>query len=66
MSVPVSFACTLQVALVRAAGQPEQEVWMGSIETIVRITEGAGPLSPCVLIVGNVVSLADEAEDFDF
>ena len=42
----------------RSAGQPEQEVWKGSISTIEQQTQDAGALSPCVLIVGNVVGLA--------
>lgn len=48
----------MQVALVRAAGQPEQKIWKGTIDTIMQITQGAGPLSPCVLIIGNVVLCA--------
>ena len=42
----------------RAAGQPDQEVWKGSISTIEEQTQDAGSLSPCVLIVGDVVGLA--------
>ena len=49
--------CMLQVAVVRAAGQPEQAVWKGTVSTIAERTEGAGPLSPCVLIIGSVVDL---------
>lgn len=43
----------------RAAGQPEQKIWKGTIDTIVQMTQGAGPLSPCVLIIGNVVHRAE-------
>lgn len=53
-------ACVLQVAVVRAAGQPDQEIWKGTVSTIAEQTEGAGPLSPCVLIIGSVVSLSGE------
>ncbi len=50
----------LQVAVVRAAGQPDQMIWKGTVSTIAEQTEGAGPLSPCVLIIGSVVSLSGE------
>jgi len=50
--------CMLQVAIVRAAGQPDQQIWKGTVCTIVQQTKGAGQLSPCVLIIGEVVSLA--------
>lgn len=43
----------------RAAGQPVQEIWKGTVSTIVEQTEGAGPLSPCVLIIGDVVNLRE-------
>ena len=48
----------LQVAIVRAAGQPDQQIWKGTVSTIVQQTEGSGVLSPCVLIIGEVVRLA--------
>ncbi|KAK9818203.1 hypothetical protein WJX72_008795 [[Myrmecia] bisecta] len=47
-----------QVAVVRWAGTQDQQVWKGTLETIVTDTASAGPLSPCVVIVGNVVSLS--------
>lgn len=51
----------LQVAVVRAAGQPEQKIWKATVSTIAEQTEGAGPLSPCVLIIGSVVNLGETA-----
>lgn len=44
------------VAIVRWASRPEQQVWEGTLLTIERVTKGE-QLSPCVIIVGEVVGL---------
>ena len=48
---------SVQVCVVKSAGTPEQLVWMGTISTIVEVTSGHD-LSPCVIVIGEVVSLA--------
>lgn len=45
------------IAVVRAAGLPDQQVWTGTLSTITQQTETAKKLSPCVIIVGQVVNL---------
>ncbi|MGB2925152.1 MAG: uroporphyrinogen-III C-methyltransferase [Limnothrix sp.] len=45
------------IAVVRAAGLPKQQVWTGTLSTITQQTETAKKLSPCVIIVGQVVNL---------
>lgn len=45
------------IAVVRAAGLPEQQVWTGTLSTITQQTRTAKKLSPCVIIVGQVVNL---------
>lgn len=47
-----------QVAIVRSAGLPEQATWMAELDTIVEATKDAGSLSPCVTVIGQVVSQA--------
>jgi hypothetical protein len=49
-----------QVAIIRSAGLPQQAEWLAELGTIVDATKDAGSLSPCVMIVGKVVSLASE------
>jgi uroporphyrinogen III methyltransferase/synthase len=44
------------VAVIRWAGYTKQQVWVGTLETIVRETAGQS-LSPCVITVGEVVAL---------
>ncbi len=46
------------IAIVRWAGQPEQQVWVGTLGTIVQLTKGE-TLSPCVMVVGEVVRLRE-------
>ena len=48
----------LQAAIVREAGLPQQRVWRAELGGIVEATAGAGALSPCVVVVGQVVGLA--------
>ena len=46
------------IAIIRWAGQPEQEVWVGTLGSIVQITKGES-LSPCIIVVGEVVRLRE-------
>ncbi|OKH17897.1 uroporphyrinogen-III C-methyltransferase [[Limnothrix rosea] IAM M-220] len=45
------------IAVVQAAGLWEQQVWTGTLSTITQRTQSAKKLSPCVIIVGQVVNL---------
>lgn len=44
------------IAIIRWAGQPQQQIWTGTLATIVQQTSRQ-PLSPCVIVVGEVVRL---------
>lgn len=44
------------IAIIRWAGQPQQQVWTGTITTILQQTSRQA-LSPCVIVIGEVVSL---------
>jgi uroporphyrinogen III methyltransferase / synthase len=44
------------VAVIRWAGQPQQQIWSGTLATIGQLTSRQ-PLSPCVIVVGEVVGL---------
>lgn len=44
------------IAIIRWAGQPQQQIWTGTLDTIVQTTADQ-PLSPCVMVIGEVVSL---------
>ena len=46
------------IAIVRWAGRPQQQVWIGTLATIVAQTAGI-VLSPCVITIGKVVQLRD-------
>jgi uroporphyrinogen III methyltransferase / synthase len=46
------------IAIIRWAGQPEQQVWVGTLGSIVQMTKGES-LSPCVIVVGEVVRLRE-------
>jgi uroporphyrinogen III methyltransferase/synthase len=46
------------IAIVRWAGRPQQQVWVGTLATIVAQTAGVA-LSPCVITIGEVVTLRD-------
>ena len=46
------------IAAIRACGSPHQEVWLGTLADIVEKTAGVS-LSPVVIVVGEVVGLAD-------
>ncbi|XHX80023.1 MAG: uroporphyrinogen-III C-methyltransferase [Stenomitos frigidus ULC029] len=44
------------IAIVRWAGQPQQQLWEGTLQTILHQTATAA-LSPCVIVIGEVVRL---------
>jgi uroporphyrinogen III methyltransferase/synthase len=44
------------IAVIRWAGQPHQQIWTGTLETIVQQTSRQA-LSPCVIVIGEVVRL---------
>jgi uroporphyrin-III C-methyltransferase len=46
------------IAIIRSAGTQEQQVWTGSLETIVEQTQGM-KLSPTVMVIGDVVKLGE-------
>jgi uroporphyrin-III C-methyltransferase len=46
------------IAVIRACGRPEQEVWVGTLKDIVAQTTGVS-LSPAVFAIGEVVGLRD-------
>ncbi|WP_024544551.1 uroporphyrinogen-III C-methyltransferase [Picosynechococcus sp. NKBG15041c] len=48
------------VAIIRAAGLSEQRAWTGTLQTITEQTATIQKLSPCVIIVGQVVSLRED------
>ncbi|MBD2129399.1 uroporphyrinogen-III C-methyltransferase [Microcoleus sp. ZQ-A2] len=46
------------IAVIRACGRPEQQVWIGTLKDIVQQTTGVS-LSPAVIVIGEVVGLRD-------
>lgn len=44
------------VAIIRWAGHPQQQVWVGTLLSIEQLTKGES-LSPCVMVIGEVVGL---------
>ncbi|MGG6242110.1 uroporphyrinogen-III C-methyltransferase [Nodosilinea sp. AN01ver1] len=46
----------MPVAIIRWGGQPQQQVWEGTLLTIRQVTRGE-TLSPCVIVFGEVVRL---------
>eukprot|EP00879_Flechtneria_rotunda_P028855 GHRR01031087.1.p1 GENE.GHRR01031087.1~~GHRR01031087.1.p1 ORF type:complete len:294 (+),score=97.03 GHRR01031087.1:483-1364(+) len=48
---------TTPVAVVRQAGTESQTAWFSTLQDIVKDTEAAGPLSPCVIVIGQVAGL---------
>lgn len=44
------------IAIIRWAGQPQQQIWVGTLETIVQQTSRQS-LSPAVMVIGEVVRL---------
>lgn len=44
------------IAIIRWASRPQQQIWEGTLSTIVQQTSGES-LSPCVMVVGEVVRL---------
>jgi len=47
---------TTPVAIIRYAGRPEQQIWDGTLNTILDKTAGEA-LAPCVVVIGEVVKL---------
>lgn len=50
------------VAIIREGGWPQQQVWIGTLATIVSFTQGEA-LSPAVIVVGEVVTLRSFLEE---
>ncbi len=46
------------IAVIRACGTPQQQVWIGTLADIVKQTAGVS-LSPVVIVIGEVVGLRD-------
>ena len=44
------------IAVIRWAGHPQEQIWCGTLTTIVAQTAGVA-LSPCVMVIGEVVGL---------
>ncbi len=44
------------VAIIRWAGQPQQQIWQGTLLNIAQIV-GSAKLSPCIIVIGEVVAL---------
>ena len=44
------------VAIIRWAGQPQQQIWQGTLLSIAQIV-GSTKLSPCIIVIGEVVAL---------
>jgi uroporphyrinogen III methyltransferase/synthase len=47
------------IAVIRWGGWPQQQVWIGTLETIVKQTDGER-LSPTIMVIGAVVALRDQ------
>lgn len=48
-----------EIAIIRAAGQAEQNIWQGTLDNIVDRTRGVS-LSPAVIVIGAVVGLRQQ------
>jgi len=46
------------IAIIKSGGCPQQKVWVGTLNDIIEITANQS-LSPCVIVVGEVVRLRD-------
>ncbi|ERT08024.1 uroporphyrinogen-III C-methyltransferase [Lyngbya aestuarii BL J] len=46
------------IAIIREGGRPQQQVWIGTLSDIIEKTANSS-LSPCVIVVGEVVNLRD-------
>lgn len=49
-------AARTPIAVIRWAGQARQQIWTGTLDTILHATAGHA-LSPCVMVIGEVVAL---------
>ena len=58
LKLPDRGACAhrVQAVLVRSAGLPDQAIWHATLGTLADATAGAGKLSPCVVIIGQVAT----------
>ena len=54
--LPSELYDAVQVAVVRSCGTPQQCVWSSTIEEVEELTAGE-ELSPCIVVVGQVVQL---------
>jgi len=50
-------SCIMQVAVVKEAGVAGQQVWYSLLSKVQEDTAAGAPLSPCVIIVGQVAAL---------
>jgi len=48
------------IAIIKSAGLPDQQIWQGTLSTITKLLRTGKKLSPCVIIVGQVVSLRED------
>ena len=46
------------IAIIRSAGQPEEQIWTGTLGSITHLTKGES-LSPCIIVIGEVVRLRE-------
>ena len=46
----------MPIAIIHWASQPQQQIWTGTLTSIVQITKGV-TLSPCVIVIGEVADL---------
>lgn len=53
------------VAVIRACGHPQQQIWIGTLANIVEQTAGVS-LSPAVIVIGEVVGLRDYLRSPEF
>ncbi|NEO98966.1 MAG: uroporphyrinogen-III C-methyltransferase [Symploca sp. SIO2E9] len=53
------------VAVIRDCGRPQQQIWIGTLASIVEQTNGVS-LSPAVIVIGEVVGLRDYLQSPEF
>jgi uroporphyrinogen III methyltransferase / synthase len=47
------------IGILRWAGQPQEQVWIGTLATILSQIGGEASLSPCIIVIGAVVGLRE-------
>ncbi len=57
----VGKAPTTPIAIIRWGGRPQQQTWIGTLATILELTQGA-KLSPTILVIGSVVNLRTQLQ----